>query len=314
MSFRGRLTVFFVAIVVVPMIAVAVLVVQITEDSRDGKADARLAAGLETASVTYDRALLRASEEVERIARSPEVAAALQSGRPVLSDGAGRARDRRPRRSPRSASSTPTAALWPGPAPPTALAFSRKPVEIGDERIGLIKVAVLDPEAYAEEVATLTGVGVVIASAAGELAATIDSGGASLPVPAEGRSLQLPDGEARAAALRLDGAPPGSRLVLVSATGEGFVASEPLVAANSRRLLRDRGAAGAAAAADAPGADLGDARRRQADRLRRLQPEGAGRGPRRDGRPGERVQQDERAGSSGRCGSCAGSARSWISR
>ena len=49
MSFRGRLTLFFVAIVVVPMIAVAVLVIQVTEDSANGKADARLSTGLETA-------------------------------------------------------------------------------------------------------------------------------------------------------------------------------------------------------------------------------------------------------------------------
>ena len=49
MSFRGRLTLFFLLIVVMPMIAVAVLVTQVTAQSRNGKADARLAAGLETA-------------------------------------------------------------------------------------------------------------------------------------------------------------------------------------------------------------------------------------------------------------------------
>ena len=58
MSFRGRLTLFFVAIVVVPMVAVAVLVVQVTDDSRNGKADARLASALGTAQELYDRALL----------------------------------------------------------------------------------------------------------------------------------------------------------------------------------------------------------------------------------------------------------------
>ena len=42
MSFRGRLTLFFLLIVVLPMIAVAVLVVQVTGSSRSGKADARV--------------------------------------------------------------------------------------------------------------------------------------------------------------------------------------------------------------------------------------------------------------------------------
>ena len=53
MSFRGRLTLFFLLIVVLPMIAVAVLVTQVTTQSRNGKADARLAAGLGTALSVY---------------------------------------------------------------------------------------------------------------------------------------------------------------------------------------------------------------------------------------------------------------------
>jgi hypothetical protein len=42
-SFRSRLTTFFVLIVVLPMIAVAVLVADVTDESESGKADARLA-------------------------------------------------------------------------------------------------------------------------------------------------------------------------------------------------------------------------------------------------------------------------------
>lgn len=49
MSFRGRLSIFFVAIVMVPLIVVGVMLVEVTEDSREGKADARVAAGLEVA-------------------------------------------------------------------------------------------------------------------------------------------------------------------------------------------------------------------------------------------------------------------------
>ena len=77
MSFRGRLTLFFVAIVVVPMIAVAVLVVQVTEDSSDGKADARLATGLATAQEIYDQALEVSPKDVTRIASDEAVQRAL---------------------------------------------------------------------------------------------------------------------------------------------------------------------------------------------------------------------------------------------
>ena len=68
MTFRRRLTLYFIAIVALPMIAVAVLVVQVTSDSRDGKADARLDAGLTTARSVYDTALKDAPRQASRIA------------------------------------------------------------------------------------------------------------------------------------------------------------------------------------------------------------------------------------------------------
>ena len=56
MSFRLRLTLFFVIIVVLPMIALAVLVSQIASDSESGKTDARLSAELHTATAGYESA------------------------------------------------------------------------------------------------------------------------------------------------------------------------------------------------------------------------------------------------------------------
>jgi diguanylate cyclase (GGDEF)-like protein len=54
MSFRARLTGFFVLIVVVPMIAIAVLVFRLISDSQQGKADAR-AGGLASAATSLYR-------------------------------------------------------------------------------------------------------------------------------------------------------------------------------------------------------------------------------------------------------------------
>ena len=49
MSFRARLTTFFVLIVVVPMAAIGVLMFRLINDSQQGKADAR-ASGLASAA------------------------------------------------------------------------------------------------------------------------------------------------------------------------------------------------------------------------------------------------------------------------
>ena len=56
MSFRNRLTLFFVLIVVVPMVAVAFVLFRLIADNESGKADARLAAKQETAINLYQEA------------------------------------------------------------------------------------------------------------------------------------------------------------------------------------------------------------------------------------------------------------------
>ena len=75
MSFRGRLTLFFLLIVVMPMIAVAVLVTQVTAQSRNGKADARLAAGLETALSIYRGDVAAARRAANEIGKDPTLGA-----------------------------------------------------------------------------------------------------------------------------------------------------------------------------------------------------------------------------------------------
>jgi diguanylate cyclase (GGDEF)-like protein len=69
MSFRTRLTGFFVLIVVVPMIALAVLVFRLISDSQKGKADAR-ASGLASAAASlYQSESARGRADAETIAR-----------------------------------------------------------------------------------------------------------------------------------------------------------------------------------------------------------------------------------------------------
>jgi diguanylate cyclase (GGDEF)-like protein len=85
MSFRTRLTSFFVLIVVVPMIAVAFLVFRLIGDSSQGKADARVN-GLATAAASlYTSQSAAAQADAETVARS----SALLTGPALRSQLAG---------------------------------------------------------------------------------------------------------------------------------------------------------------------------------------------------------------------------------
>jgi diguanylate cyclase (GGDEF)-like protein len=71
MSFRTRLTSFFVVIVLLPMIAVGVLVFRLISDSERGKADAR-ASGLASAATSlYESETAAARADAQTLARSP---------------------------------------------------------------------------------------------------------------------------------------------------------------------------------------------------------------------------------------------------
>ncbi len=68
MSFRTRLTSFFVLIVVVPMAAVGFLVFRLIDDSQSGKADARASAVASTAESAYRNASMQASLRARAVA------------------------------------------------------------------------------------------------------------------------------------------------------------------------------------------------------------------------------------------------------
>jgi diguanylate cyclase (GGDEF)-like protein len=70
MSFRTRLTSFFILIVVVPMIAVGFLVFRLISDSEQGKADARANGLLTAAASVYRNESATASDDAQTIARA----------------------------------------------------------------------------------------------------------------------------------------------------------------------------------------------------------------------------------------------------
>src|SRR3954463_15295120 len=76
-SFRSRLLLFFMIIVIVPMVAVALVLFSITEDSETGKADAQIAQGLRAAFAIYDSDRAEARRQLARVARATPLAQAL---------------------------------------------------------------------------------------------------------------------------------------------------------------------------------------------------------------------------------------------
>ena len=70
MSFRARLTTFFVLIVVVPMIAMGVLMFRLIDDSQQGKADARASGLASTAGSLYQSEAALARGDAETLARA----------------------------------------------------------------------------------------------------------------------------------------------------------------------------------------------------------------------------------------------------
>jgi hypothetical protein len=204
MSFRGRLTAFFLAIVVLPMIAVAVLVVRITEDSRDGKADATLGAGLEAGSALYEEALIGAPEDVARIAGSPAVSPALARGDERLLQRVAR-RELRDPDIVFVAFFDPGGTELAGAGAVDAIAASRLPIELRGQPAGEIEVAALEPTALADQLAGLTGTDVVVVSAGRQLASTTETDNPRPAVDAGGSPVDLIDSERRAAGIALAG-------------------------------------------------------------------------------------------------------------
>jgi len=76
-SFGRRLALFFILIALVPTLALVGMLILISEDSRRGKADARLASGLETSLAIYEGELSRASKVADRLVSSPELSVAI---------------------------------------------------------------------------------------------------------------------------------------------------------------------------------------------------------------------------------------------
>ena len=230
MSFRGRLTLFFLLIVVLPMIAVAVLVTQVTSESGSAKTDARLASGLDAALATYRDDAAAAERAAKRFANDPAVGAALRSGDRARIQRAARtlaAQDGIQSLVIRDPSGRRVATTGPGDAVATYELNLTDP----NGSVGALTASTTTASAYLDSVRHLTGRDGALVGGGGPLSSTVTLKGADLPSSGHSADVDVSGEQLRAATTDLPG--PGNLQLSLFGPVEsgGFFSSSPVVAA-----------------------------------------------------------------------------------
>jgi len=83
LSFRSLLTLFFVVIVLAPMLSLTLILFRLISDNESGKADARVAARQQTAINLYDEARDKAARTAVVVGGDAQLAGALRGGDPM---------------------------------------------------------------------------------------------------------------------------------------------------------------------------------------------------------------------------------------
>ncbi|MGI8674306.1 MAG: diguanylate cyclase [Thermoleophilaceae bacterium] len=158
MSFRRRLLLFFLIIVLVPMIAVAVVLLAITADSEMGKADARIGAGLRAAFALYGEGRDDAAAELDRVVGDDQLAPALATGDVRALKARLTAIDERSRTIVSmtfyDSAGRPLASVG---RPEGVAAAAAVPAVPGRGRVGILAVSVTDATALARRIERFTG-------------------------------------------------------------------------------------------------------------------------------------------------------------
>jgi diguanylate cyclase (GGDEF)-like protein len=172
MSFRGRLRVFFTIIVIVPMIALAVVLLRLAAQSETGQADAGIARGVYTAQRAYQEAERRARDALSRAAANQDLqdavttndreGAAVIVGRLVREDREATSVALGDR------SGNEIVSVGEGVAP-ASLRLTRP----NGERVGVLSVSVTTPNEYIRQVRRLTGLETAVLRGAEPVASTV---------------------------------------------------------------------------------------------------------------------------------------------
>jgi diguanylate cyclase (GGDEF)-like protein len=195
MSFRNRLTLFFIVIVIVPMIAVALVLFRLVSDSEQGKGNARLAQAEQAAQGLFAEFQDRGQEAAEKIGADQELArairdddrAAIQSRLRELSTDAGATRSLLRLTGKGSYDVGKKEAIAPS---------GSKLIDSQEKAVGDLTVSTVTAQQYAELVARVTKLDAIVSSGDQTLGTTVEGAeGEGLPIRGdttiEGRDYQI---------------------------------------------------------------------------------------------------------------------------
>ena len=158
MSFRGRLRIFFAIIVIVPMVAVALVLFTLNDQSERGKADAAIAAGLRTAIALYGDAGERARPALARVARDPRLRTLLADGlQKPDTDRLDRILAANPRVVEIDVEDVNGARAGATRREPGGIASAAAPLRRGDRDLGTLSVSVTEPRDFVRDVKRFSG-------------------------------------------------------------------------------------------------------------------------------------------------------------
>jgi diguanylate cyclase (GGDEF)-like protein len=169
-SFGRRLALFFLLIAVVPTVALIGILVFVSHDSQRGKADARIAASLQTAFAVYGDRQSDAAVIAKRLAGDPELAVALRGGHAQI--------ERWTRRAAHEPGVTAVELTLNGAAGAAAgssdaVAFARVGLTENSVSVGTLRLSTTTADQYVGEVKGLTGREQVLRRGDSVLAATV---------------------------------------------------------------------------------------------------------------------------------------------
>ena len=197
MSFRARLTLFFVLVVIVPMVSLTFVLFRLIADNQQGKADARISARQRGAIDLYEAARTTADRAAVRIGSDVALATALRKGDREAADARARRLLERTgalrlviRRGGR--------VLTDVGSPTATFPAERRLVDPGGARFGTLEVSTQDPQDYAANIVDRAENLDVVVRRGGEVLTSTLPG--RLPaIGAEVRDVSVGDREFRAA-------------------------------------------------------------------------------------------------------------------
>jgi diguanylate cyclase (GGDEF)-like protein len=191
MSFRNRLTLFFVLIVVVPMVAVAFVLFSLIATSESGKADARLAATNTVAINLYREGRNRADRAAAKIGADVALAQALRANdRKALEARLG---DLLTQEGVRRIVVAGGSQALADVGSATAVFPSTRDLVAGNRSFGKLQVSVQEPAAYTAQVARITGAATVVKRVGGPVLAASIKGVDSGSIPSDRGELEVAD-------------------------------------------------------------------------------------------------------------------------